>query len=91
MFALQQRLQLRHNQVFLYLTMTKDHLELLVDELNNIAQIELLDPNKKLHQTIILYTQYSAQDYINQFSNGDDNQTVWVIRWEDFRPIEKSN
>ena len=60
MFALQQRLQLRHNQVFLYLKMTKDHLELLVDELNNIAQIELLDPNKKLHQTIILYAQYSA-------------------------------
>ena len=39
---------------------TKDHLELLVDELNNIAQIEFLDPNKKLHQTIILYAQYSA-------------------------------
>lgn len=36
------------------------HLELLVDELNNIEQLELLDPNKKLHQTIILYTQYSA-------------------------------
>ena len=22
----------------------------------------------------------TTQDYINQFSNGDDNQTVWVIR-----------
>lgn len=30
----------------------------------------------------------TAQDYINQFSNGDDNQTVWVIRWENFMPIE---
>ena len=30
----------------------------------------------------------TAQDYINQFSNGDDNQTVWVIRWENFKPIQ---
>ena len=28
--------------------MTKDHLELLVDELNNVAHLELLDPNKKI-------------------------------------------
>lgn len=30
----------------------------------------------------------TAQDYIREFSNGDDNQTVWVIRWEDFKPIQ---
>ena len=40
--------------------MTSYHLELLIDELNDIAQIELLSPNKKLHQTIILYARYSA-------------------------------
>ncbi len=30
----------------------------------------------------------TPQDYINEFSKGNPDREVWVIRWKNFRPIE---